>query len=275
VTDVALVTGAGRGMGLACARRFAASATVVLADLDGAAAARAAADLERMGGQALAVAGDVSSAADVERMLSAAIRTGRLVAVAHAAGVSPTMADWRRIFDVDLCGTARLAEAVAPTLAPGGALVCFASIAGHLIPAPPEALALLDDPLGSDFFAKLEPLLAGGGSALAYGFAKRGVIRLCERMAPAFGARGARIVSVSPGLILDTPQGQQELAQQPAMQVMLERTPLGRSGRAEDLAAVVEWLCFSPGAAFVSGADLRVDGGVTAALQHAGWEPGT
>jgi NAD(P)-dependent dehydrogenase (short-subunit alcohol dehydrogenase family) len=192
------------------------------------------------------------------------------------------MADWRRILDVDLCGTARLAEAVRPALAPGGALVCFASIAGHLIPASAEVAALLDDPLCADFPAKLEPRVAPGGntlppggSALAYGLAKRGVIRLCERLAPAFGAGGARIVSVSPGLILDTPQGQQELTQQPAMRAMLERTPLARGGRAEDVAAVVEWLCFAPGAAFLTGTDLRVDGGVTAALQHAGWEPGT
>jgi NAD(P)-dependent dehydrogenase (short-subunit alcohol dehydrogenase family) len=182
------------------------------------------------------------------------------------------MADWRRLLDVDLCGAARLAEAVRPALAPGGALVCFASIAGHLVPASAQVAALLDDPLCADFLAKLEPLVAPGGSALAYGVAKRGVIRLCERLAPAFGASGARIVSVSPGLILDTPQGQQELAQQPAMRAMLERTPLARGGRAEDVAAVVEWLCFAPGAGFLTGTDLRVDGGVTAALQHAGWQ---
>jgi NAD(P)-dependent dehydrogenase (short-subunit alcohol dehydrogenase family) len=259
-------------MGLACARRFAAHATLVLADLDGAAAERAAADLARMGARAHPVASDVSKPDHVARMVDAAARLGRLVAVAHAAGVSPTMADWRRILDVDLCGTARLAQAVRPALAPGGALVCFASIAGHLVPASAEAVALLDDPLAPDFLAKLEPWVAPGGSALAYGFAKRGVIRLCERLAADFGAVGARIVSVSPGLILDTPQGQQELAQQPAMRTMLERTPLARGGRAEDIAAVVDWLCFSPGAAFLTGTDLRVDGGVTAALQHAGWQ---
>jgi NAD(P)-dependent dehydrogenase (short-subunit alcohol dehydrogenase family) len=270
VTDVALVTGAGRGMGLACARRFAPHAELVLADLDGAAAERAADDLARMGARAHPLAGDVSKPADVARMVDAAARLGRLVAVAHAAGVSPTMADWRRILDVDLCGTARLAEAARPALAPGGALVCFASIAGHLIPASAELAALLDDPLAADFLAKLEPRVAPGGSGLAYGLAKRGVIRLCERLAPAFGAGGARIVSVSPGLILDTPQGKQELAQQPAMRAMLERTPLARGGRAEDVAAVVEWLCFASGAAFLTGTDLRVDGGVTAALQHPG-----
>jgi NAD(P)-dependent dehydrogenase (short-subunit alcohol dehydrogenase family) len=269
MVDVALVTGAGRGMGLACARRMIARALVVVADIDGDAAARAARDLERMGGRALPVAGDVADPGDIRRMLDSATAAGRLVAVAHAAGVSPTMAAWRRVMEVDLCGSARLVAAALPVLAPGGAVVCFASIAGHLITPPAEAVALLDAPLEPDLLARLEPYLAGDrAEGTAYGWAKHGVIRLCQRMAAAFGERGLRIASVSPGLILDTPQGEQELAQQPAMRAMLELTPLGRGGRAEDIAAVVEWLCFSPDAAFVTGADLRVDGGVTAALQH-------
>lgn len=269
--DVSLVTGGGRGMGLACARRLVAQSLVVVADIDGDSVARAVEDLERMGGRAAAVAGDVSDPGDVRRMVDAALGAGRLSAVAHAAGVSPTMADWRRVIEVDLCGSARLAAAVGDVIEPGGAMVCFASIAGHLLPPPPAVAALLDDPLQPGLFAALEAAAAASpAEAQAYGWAKRGVMRLCERLAPAFGQRGARIVSVSPGLILDTPQGRQELAQQPAMRAMVDRTPLGRGGRAEDVAAVVEWLCFSPGASFVTGTDLRVDGGVTAALAHGG-----
>jgi len=270
--DVALVTGAGRGMGLACARRMVARCLVVVADIDGDAAARAAQDLERMGGRALAVRGDVAIPDDVRRMVATATDAGRLIAVAHAAGVSPTMADWRRVIEVDLCGSARLAAAVEPAIAEGGTMVCFASIAGHLLVPQAEAIALLDAPLDPQLLTKLEPFMDGAGAPVegqAYGWAKHGVIRLCERLAAGFGARGARIVSLSPGLILDTPQGRQELEHQPAMRAMLELTPLGRGGRADDVAAVVEWLCFSPGAAFVTGTDLRVDGGVTAALQHA------
>jgi len=267
--DVALVTGGGRGMGWACARRMVARALVVVADIDGDAASRAARDLERMGGRALAVRGDVADPEGISRIVDAATGAGRLVAVAHAAGVSPTMAAWRRVMEVDLCGSARLAAAVRLVLASGGAMVCFASIAGHLVRPPAEAAALLDAPLETDLLARLEPYLGGEQvEGIAYGWAKYGVIRLCERMASSFGERGARIVSVSPGLILDTPQGEQEFARQPAMRAMLDLTPLRRGGRAEDVAAVVEWLCFSPDAAFITGTDLRIDGGVTAALQH-------
>jgi NAD(P)-dependent dehydrogenase (short-subunit alcohol dehydrogenase family) len=267
--DVVLVTGAGRGMGLACARRMIARALVVVADIDGDAASRSARELERMGGRTLAVAGDVADPASIGRMLDAATGAGRLVGVAHAAGVSPTMATWQRVMEVDLCGSARVVAEVQPVLASGGAIVCFASIAGHLVAPPPEVSALLDAPLEADLLARLEPYLVGDQAAgIAYGWAKHGVMRLCQRMASSFGERGARIVSVSPGLILDTPQGEQELALQPAMRAMLDRTPLRRGGRAEDVAAVVEWLCFSPDAAFITGTDLRVDGGVTAALQQ-------
>lgn len=268
--DVALVTGAGRGMGLACARRMIARALVVVADIDGDAAAGAARDLQRMGGRAIAVAGDVADQAGIQTIVDAATGAGRLVAVAHAAGVSPTMADWRRVMEIDLCGTARLVAAIRPLLAEGGAVVCFASIAGHLVVPPPEVHALLDAPLDASFLAQLAPYLAGEQVAgIAYGWAKHGVIRLCQRLAAPFGERGGRIVSVSPGLILDTPQGEREFAEQPSMRAMLERTPLRRAGRAEDVAAAVEWLCFSPDASFVTGTDLRVDGGVTAALQNA------
>ena len=267
--DVALVTGAGRGMGLACARRMIARALVVVADIDGDAASRAARDLQRMGGRALAVAGDVADPAGIRTILDAASEAGRLVAVAHAAGVSPTMADWRRVIEVDLCGTARLVAGIRPVLAAGGTVVCFASIAGHLVVPPPAVLALLDAPLDAGLLAGLDPYLAGEQvEGIAYGWAKHGVIRLCQRMAAKFGERDGRIVSISPGLILDTPQGEQELAGQPAMRAMLELTPLRRGGRAEDVAAAVEWLCFSSDAAFITGTDLRVDGGVTAALQY-------
>ena len=179
------------------------------------------------------------------------------------------MATWQRVMEIDLCGSARVMAAVQPVLAAGGAMVCFASIAGHLVTPPAEVVALLDAPLETDLIGRLEPYLAGEQiEGIAYGWAKYGVIRLCQLMAAAYGERGARIVSVSPGLVLDTPQGQQELAQQPMMRVMLDMTPLRRGGRAEDVAAVVEWLCFSPDASFITGTDLRVDGGVTAALQY-------
>jgi NAD(P)-dependent dehydrogenase (short-subunit alcohol dehydrogenase family) len=121
------------------------------------------------------------------------------------------MADWRRIIEVDLVGTALLVRALEPLTSPGSAAVCWASIAGHGV-APDEALdAALDDPLAPDLLDRLGSIAGDGLGAAGqgYGYAKRGVMRLVAREAVAWGTRGARICSISPGII-DTPQGRQE-----------------------------------------------------------------
>ena len=100
---------------------------------------------------------------------------------------------------------------------------------------------------------------------MAYSLAKYGVIRLCQREASAWGARGARIVSLSPGII-QTPMGQQEFDQQPMMATLVAQTPLKRMGQPEEIAAAAAFL-LSADASFITGCDMLVDGGVTGALR--------
>jgi NAD(P)-dependent dehydrogenase (short-subunit alcohol dehydrogenase family) len=102
---------------------------------------------------------------------------------------------------------------------------------------------------------------------LAYGSAKRGVIRLVGRESVAWGRLGARICSISPGTI-DTPMGQQEMAEQPFMATLLEHTPLGRLGRSDELANVVAFLV-SDQASYMTGCDLLVDGGTVPGVRAA------
>jgi NAD(P)-dependent dehydrogenase (short-subunit alcohol dehydrogenase family) len=273
VTTVGIATGAGRGMGLACARRIAAMVDrLLLVDLDEAAAAAAAAELSATGGAAAVepFVLDITDADGLARLSERVGKLGTLRAVAHAAGISPTMADWRRVFRVDLVGTALLAQALRPRVTTGTVIVCFASMAPILgVSEAHPADAALDDPLHEHFLDRIHDALGSSieNSGMAYMWAKRGVHRFVRQEAVRLGPLGGRICSISPGLI-DTPMNAQEMASSPFMKVLLERTPLGRLGSAEELAAVAAFL-LSDAASFLSGTDVLVDGGVCAAIHAA------
>jgi len=266
VTTVGIATGAGRGMGLMCAHRVSGLVDrVLLVDVNEQTATEAAAALPNAEPFVL----DVTDAAGLARLAGRVAELGTLRAVAHAAGISPTMGDWRRIFTVDLIGTALLAAALRPLATDGTALVCFASMAPLLDPNPPDpaGAALLDDPLDPDFLDKLRAALGPSieEPGIAYSWAKRGVHRFVQREAVRLGPAGGRACSVSPGII-DTPQGRQEAANHASMAALVRRTPLGREGRPEEVAAVVAF-ALSDEASFLNGVDLLVDGGVLAGLR--------
>jgi NAD(P)-dependent dehydrogenase (short-subunit alcohol dehydrogenase family) len=248
--NIAVVTGASSGMGRACVDQVRPIADVIVA-----------VDLHQP-----AIEGTIGLACDVAdregvRAVAERVRDmGRFRALVHAAGISPTMGDARRVFEVDLLGTQHLLDAFEDLAVEGSAVVCFSSSAAHAVAPflPPEIEALLHDPLAPDFLDRAIEASADH-SGFAYALAKVGVIRAAARAAVRWGPRQGRVNSLAPGLI-DTPMGRQELEQQAEMVGMLEQTPLGRLGKPEEAAAVAAFLV-SDAASFISGIDVLVDGG--------------
>lgn len=258
---IAIVTGAAGGMGAPAARLLAADGwPLLLCDLDSGRLESIAAPLRENGTEAEILAADIA-AADFPEILVAALGKRPVGAMIHTAGLSPTMAEPRRILEVNLDATVRLVDAVRPRMSDGGAVVLFASSAGHMAISP-EADAAFNGPLPAEGSAAL--LKFAPTPQAAYPLSKRAVLRLVEREAAAFGARKARIVSVSPGLI-DTAMTRAEAEVSSQIKMMLERTPLARLGKPEEVAAVAVFLC-SPAASYVTGIDVLVDGGTMTAL---------
>jgi NAD(P)-dependent dehydrogenase (short-subunit alcohol dehydrogenase family) len=267
--EVVVVIGVG-GMGQAIARRQGSGRRLVLADFDQAGLDRT---VEALRGEGHDVDGhvvDVSSARSVIDLADAAAAAGAVVQVIHTAGLSPTQATADRILHVDLLGVAHVLDAFGAVVAPGGAGVVIASMAGSLTAArfPAElegALALtptdqlLDLPFWSD--------QAFASPGVAYGLAKRANQLRVQAASLAWGARGARINSVSPGVI-STPMGQEELdsGSGAQMRAMVEASGSGRLGTPGDIANAVAFL-LGPESSFVTGTDLLVDGGVVAAVR--------
>jgi NAD(P)-dependent dehydrogenase (short-subunit alcohol dehydrogenase family) len=276
MTTVSVVTGAGGDMGRACALALAPTVdALVVTDLDD---ARLGATAELLGTttKTCAVTGDISDPSFVADLVVRTRELGEFGALVHTAGLSPAMAEWRAILRVDLVAVVQLLDAFLPAVGNGSVAVCLASISGLMGTFDPAMDAVCDDPLAPDFNERFRALAGDAPDAgTTYRLAKRAVIRACERAAAAWGARGGRVVSLSPGLI-DTGMGRLELEHNEIKKSMAALTPVGAErsgpdtilpGLTTDIADVVAFLC-SERAAFISGCDIRVDGGLIAAMQH-------
>jgi NAD(P)-dependent dehydrogenase (short-subunit alcohol dehydrogenase family) len=271
--EVVVVTGAG-GMGQAIVRRIGSGRAVVLADVDDESLTRLADTLRIEGHAVRAVRTDISSGGDVAALARTASEVGRIRCVVHTAGLSPTQATSERIMAVDVLGTALVLDAFEPYVEAGTVAVCIASMAGTMTELPPDTLRLLATTPTENLLALdvLDPAAMPPG--VAYGVAKRANQARVESASIAWGRRGGRVVSISPGII-STSMTVSELAGPSGdhMRAMLDLSPCRRLGTADDIAAAVEFVT-SPAASFITGTDIRVDGGVVAAVRTGGGVPG-
>ena len=266
--DALVVVGAG-GMGRAIARRQGAGKTVLLCDFDETILEAAAAALKGEGHRVTAQHVDVSSPQSVAALAKTAAALGSVTQVVHTAGLSPVQASAAAILSVDLAGAALVLEEFGQGVAAGGAGVVISSMAGHMAaPLAPEQEAALATTPASELlhlpFASPEAVTDPG---LAYGLAKRANQLRVQAASVTWGERGARVNSISPGVI-STPMGQQELesASGQMMRAMIDASAAGRLGTPDDIAAAAAFL-LGPESSFITGTDLLADGGVVAALR--------
>ncbi|GAP54276.1 uncharacterized oxidoreductase YxbG [Arthrobacter sp. Hiyo6] len=272
--DVIVVIGAG-SIGQAIARRVSAGKKVVLADLDQGNADAAAEVLSNAGFEVTTMTVDVSSRQSIHALVKTATAGGEVTGVIHAAGVSPSQASPETILAVDLYGTAVLLEEFGNVIACGGAGVVIASQSGHRLPAltPEQNKALATTP--ADELLAL-PMLRPGqitDSLHAYQLAKRGNSLRVMAEAVRWGKRGARVNTISPGIIF-TPLAKDELAgpRGEGYRRMIELSPAGRGGTPDEVGTVGALLMGQDGA-FITGSDFLMDGGITASYFYGDLAP--
>lgn len=274
MTDVIVVLGSGQ-IGQAIARRVGVGKHVLLADLRSENASAAAEVLSNAGYDVSVTTVDASSRETVHALVEMATGLGDVTGLIHAAGVSPSQASPATILRVDLYGTALVLEEFGNVIARGGAGVVIASQSGHRLPAltveQDRALAAtpVEELLGLPFLQPdqvTDPLHA-------YQISKRANSLRVMAEAVRWGKRGARVNTISPGIIM-TPLAKDELSgpRGAGYRRMIELSAAGRAGTPDEVGTVGA-LLMGPEGGFITGSDFLMDGGVTAAYWYGDLAP--
>jgi len=264
--NVIVVIGAG-SIGQAIARRVSAGKQIVLADLRQENADIAAKTMSDAGFSVNTSKVDVSSRASVKTLVKTATSLGEISGVIHAAGVSPSQASPETILKVDLYGTALILEEFGNVIASGGSGVVISSMSGHRLPplSIEQNKLLATTPVEELLALPMLQLNQVKDSLHAYQLSKRGNSLRVIAEVVRWGKRGARVNTISPGIII-TPLANDELngPRGAGYKRMIEVSAAGRAGTPDEVGNVAALLMGSEGT-FITGSDFLMDGGVTAA----------
>ena len=272
--DVMVLTGAGQ-IGMAIARRMGYGKKIVVGDKKPENAGAIAGSMNGAGFDAVPVETDISSRDSVLNLITEARKYGEITMLVNSAGVSPSQAPVEAILKVDLYGTAVLLEEIGKVIGHGGVGVTISSQSGHRMPAlaPEEDEQLATTP--AEKLLSLDILRPEHirDTLHAYQMAKRCNVKRVMAEAVKWGERGARINSISPGIVVtplaldefDGPRGD-------FYRNMFAKCPAGRPGTADEIANVAELLMSDRGA-FITGADFLIDGGATASYFYGPLRP--
>lgn len=272
--DVMILTGAGQ-IGMAIARRMGYGKKIVVGDKKMENAEDIARIMNNAGFDAIPVEMDLSSRESILSLIAEARKYGEISMLVNAAGVSPSQASIETILKVDLYGTAVLLEEVGKVIKEGGVGVTISSQSGYRMPA---LTADEDEQLAC---TPTEELLSLGilqpqnirDTLHAYQMAKRCNVKRVMAEAVKWGERGARINSISPGIVV-TPLALDEFngPRGDFYKNMFAKCPAGRPGTADEIANVAELLMSDRGA-FITGSDFLIDGGATASYFYGALKP--
>jgi len=272
--EVMIWTGAGQ-IGMAIARRMGFGKKLVVGDKKLENAQTIAKIMNDAGFDVVPMEMDLSSRDSIRSLIAEAQKYGEISMLVNAAGVSPSQAPIEAILKVDLYGTAVLLEEVGRVIKEGGTGVTISSQSGHRMPA---LSAEVDEQLActpTEDLLKLEVLQPENikDTLHAYQMAKRCNEKRVMAEAIKWGARGGRINSISPGIIV-TPLAIDEIngPRGDFYTNMFAKCPAGRPGTADEVANVAE-LLMSPQGAFITGADFLIDGGATASYFYGPLKP--
>jgi NAD(P)-dependent dehydrogenase (short-subunit alcohol dehydrogenase family) len=241
---------------------------ILLADLRQENADMAAATLSNAGFEVTPTTVDVSSRKAVESLVERATSLGDVTGVIHAAGVSPSQAPIAAILKVDIYGTALVLEVFGNVIARGGSGIVIASQSGHRLGALTDEQNKLLATTPADQLLSL-PMLQPDlvkDTLHAYQLSKRGNALRVMAEAVRWGKRGARVNTISPGIII-TPLANDELKgpRGEGYRRMIVGCPVGRAGTSDEVANVAA-LLMGPDGTFITGSDILMDGGVTSSF---------